>query len=203
MTKKVKRLETALTDYQELKGLEIENKDLVGAAKEVDECKEEAKLAYKKIEEINARLEEKLVVLNRIGKVPEVDKALAELSEALEMYWDKYEAVRTTNKLILMEVDVAMKSVGTGVQTGSTSSSSSDFIRFNPAPDTRPGFLERESSMLEALAWIEQATYYVKTGFKNKPPLSGSLVHLQALINPTWLRALRARGPRPRHWRGS
>ena len=139
----------------------------MGAAKEVDECKEEAKLAYKKIEEINARLEEKLVVLNRIGKVPEVDKAMAELSEALEMYWDKYEAVRTTNKLILMEVDVAMKSVGTGVQTGSTSSSSSDFIRFNPAP----GFLERESSMLEALAWIEQASYYVKTGFKNKPPL--------------------------------
>ena len=27
----------------------------------------------------------------------------------------------------------------------------------------------------------------MKTGFKNKPPLSGSLVHLQALINPTWL----------------
>ena len=87
------------------------------------------------------------------------------------MYWDKYEAVRTTNKLILMEVDVAMKSVGTGVQTGPTSNSSSDFIRFNPAPDTRPGFLEQESSMLEALAWIEQATYYVKTGSKNKPPL--------------------------------
>ena len=77
MTKEVKKLETALTDYQELKELEIENKDLVGAAKEVDECKEEVKSAYKKIEEINARLEEKLVVLNRIGKVPEGDKALA------------------------------------------------------------------------------------------------------------------------------
>ena len=88
MTKKIKRLETALTDYEELKGLEIENKDLVGAAKEVDECKEEAKIAYKKIEEINARLEEKFVVLNRIGKVTEFDKALGELSETLEQYWD-------------------------------------------------------------------------------------------------------------------
>ena len=45
MTKKVKRLETAPTDYQELKDLVIENKDLVGAAKEVDECKEEVKSA--------------------------------------------------------------------------------------------------------------------------------------------------------------
>ena len=112
MTKKIKRLETALTDYEELKELEIENKDLVGAAREVDECKEEAKIAYKKIEEINARLEEKLVVLNRIGKVTEVDKALGELSEALEQYWSKDEAVRTTNKLILMEVDVAMREQG-------------------------------------------------------------------------------------------
>ena len=92
-----------------------------------------------------------------------------------------------------MEVDAAMKSVGTSVQTGS-SSSSSDFIRFNPAPDTRPGFLERESSMLEVLAWIEQATYYVKTGLKNKPPLTGSLVHLQALINPTWLQGIESKG---------
>ena len=172
MTRTVRRLETALADYSDLKGLEIENKDFVGAAKEVSESMEEAKTAYKKMEEINARLEEKLVVLNRIGKVTEVDKALGELSEALEQYWSKYEAVRTTNKLILMEVDVAMRSVGTGAQTVSTSGSNSDFVRFNPAPDTRPGFLERESLMLEVLAWIEQATYYVKTGFKNKSVIS-------------------------------
>ena len=190
-------------DYQELKDQEIENKDLVGVAKEVDECKEDVKSAYKKIEEINARLDEKLVVLNRIGKVPKVDEALAKLSDALETYWVKYEAVRTNNKLILMEIDVAMKSAGTGVQTVSTSNSSSEFIRFNPAPDTRPGFLERDVSMLEALAWIEQASYYVKTGFRNKPPQSGSLVHLQALINPTWLQAIESKGPRPRHWKES
>ena len=131
MTKKIKRLETALTDYEELKEMEMENKDLVGAAREIDECKEEAKIAYKKIEEINAKLEAKLIVLNRIGKVPDVDKAMVELSDALEAYWEKWERVRTSNKLILMEVDAAMKNVGTSVQTGS-SSSLSDFIRFNP-----------------------------------------------------------------------
>ena len=165
MTRTVRRLETALADYSDLKGLEIENKDFVGVAREVSESMEEAKTAYKKMEQINSRLEEKLVILNRIGKVADVDKALGELGEALEQYWSKYEAVRTTNKLILMEVEVTMRSVGTGAQAVSTSGSNSDFVQFNPAPDTRPGFLERESSMLEALAWIEQATYYVKSGF--------------------------------------
>ena len=179
MTKKIKRLETALTDYEELKKMDVENKDLVGAAREIAECKEEAKVAYKRIEDTNAKLEAKLIVMDRIGKVPDVDKAMTELNDAVEVYWEKWEMVRTSNKLILMEVDSAMKNIGASGQTGS-SSGLSDFIRFNPAPDTRPSFLERESSMLEVLTWIEQATYYVKTGFKNKPPLTGSLVHLSA-----------------------
>ena len=76
MTRTVRRLETALADYSDLKGLEIENKDFVGLAKEVSESMEEAKTAYKKMEEINTRLEEKIVILNRIGKVADVDKAL-------------------------------------------------------------------------------------------------------------------------------
>ena len=181
--------------------MEVENKDLVGAAREIDECKEEAKVAYKKIEDINAKLEAKLIVLDRIGKVPDVDKAMTELNDALEAYWEKWETVRTSNKLILMEVDSAMKNIRASGQTGS-SSGLSEFIRFNPAPDTRPSFLERESSMLEVLTWIEQATYYVKTGLKNKPPLTGSLVHLSALINPTWLQGIESKGLRLSLWMG-
>ena len=80
---------------------------------------------------INSRLEEKIVTLNRLGKVPDVDKTLGELGEALEQYWSKYEAVRTTNKLILMEVEVTMRSVGTGAQVVSTPGSDSDFVWFN------------------------------------------------------------------------
>merc|ERR1712081_148473 len=133
------------------------------------------------MESIYARLEEKVVELNKVGKVPEVDKTLAKLGEALEQYWSKYEAVRTKNKLTLMEVEVTMRSVPEP-QAVSTPSPESDFVRFNPATDTRPPFLERESSMMETLAWIEQATYYIRSGFKNKSPQSGSLVHLQALI---------------------
>ena len=145
MTRTVKRLETALADYTDLKSLEIENKDFVGIAKEVSESMNEAKIAYKKMEEINTRLAEKLVMLNRIGKVADVDvdKALGDLSEAMDQYWSKYEAVRSKDKLILMEVDVAMRSVGTGAQTVSSLGSNSDFVLFRPAPDTRPGFLER------------------------------------------------------------
>ena len=33
MTKKIKRLENAISDYEELKVLKVQNKDLVGAAK--------------------------------------------------------------------------------------------------------------------------------------------------------------------------
>ena len=60
--------------------------------------------------------------------------------------------------------------------------------------DTWPGFLERESSMLDVLNWIEQATYYVKTGFKNQPPPIGSHIHLAPLINTTWLQSIESKG---------
>ena len=43
-------------------------------------------------------------MLDRIGKVPDVDKAMTELNDAVEVYWEKWEMVRTSNKLILMEV---------------------------------------------------------------------------------------------------
>ena len=49
MTRTVRRLETALADYTDLKSLEIENKDFVGIAKEVSESMNEAKIAYKKM----------------------------------------------------------------------------------------------------------------------------------------------------------
>ena len=175
MTRAVKRLETAIADYNDFKDLQIDNKDYVAVSREVSESIEEAKAAYKKMESINARLEEQVVTLNDLGKVPEVDKILADLGDALEQYWSKYEAVRATNKLILMEVEVTMRSV-TGTQVVPNPNSESEFVRFNPAADTRPAYLERESSMLETLAWIDQATYYIRSGFKNKPPQSGSLV---------------------------
>ena len=86
MTRAVKRLETALGEYSDLKGLQIDNKDFVAVAKEVSESFEDAKTAYKKMELINSRLEEKIVTLNRLGKVPDVDKTLGELGEALEQW---------------------------------------------------------------------------------------------------------------------
>ena len=193
MTRAVRRLETAIDDYNEFKDLELDNKDFVAVSREVSESLEESKAAYKKMESINSRLEEKVVELNELEKVPDVNKTLAELGEALEQYWMKFEAVRTKNKITLMEVEVAMRSVP-GPQAVSTPRAESDFVRFNPAADTRPAFLERESSMMETLGWIEQASYYIRSGFKNKPPTSGSLEHLRALVNPTWLQAIEAEG---------
>ena len=83
-----------------------------------------------------------------------------------EEYWQKWENIRTENKKVLLDVNMALgkaNSSGSGASNGSgtSTSSSNDFIRFNPAPDTRPGFLEREASMLDVLNWIEQASYYI------------------------------------------
>ena len=78
MTRAVKRLETAITDYNEFKNLEVDNKDYVAVSREVDESVEETKAAFKKMKEINARLEEQVVTLNELGEVPNVDKILAD-----------------------------------------------------------------------------------------------------------------------------
>ena len=53
MTKKIKRSENTIADFEELKQMDIPNKDLVGAAKEVIECRDAAKEAYKRIETTN------------------------------------------------------------------------------------------------------------------------------------------------------
>ena len=105
MTKKLKRLETAIADFVELQQMDIPKEDLVGAAKEVVECRDAAKAAYNKIEATNEVLKKRLVELNRVGKVPNVEEAMNELTNALETYWDKWESVRRDNKKILMEAD--------------------------------------------------------------------------------------------------
>ena len=101
--------------------MNVQNKDLVGAAKEIIECREAAKEAYKRIEDTNTKLEAKLILLDRQGKVPDVDTSMTELSEACQVYWEKWETVRTGNKKILMEADSATKSIGASSQAGSGS----------------------------------------------------------------------------------
>ena len=94
MTKKMKCLENAIADYEELKQMDIPNKDLVGAAKEVIECRDAAKEAYKRIEATNEILTQKLIVLDSVGKVPNVEESMNELTNAVELYWEKWEAMR-------------------------------------------------------------------------------------------------------------
>ena len=89
MTKKIKRLENAIADFEELKQMDISNKDLVGAAKEVIESRDDAKEAYKRIETPNEILLEKLIVLDRGGKVPDVEVSMDELNNTVETYWEK------------------------------------------------------------------------------------------------------------------
>ena len=117
MTKKIKRLENAIADFEELKQMDISNKDLVGAAKEVIESRDAAKEAYTRIEKTNEILVEKLIVLDRVGKVPNVEVSMDELNNAVETYWQKWEAVRMGNKKTLMEADSTVKITASGAQT--------------------------------------------------------------------------------------
>ena len=84
MTKKIKRLENALTDFKELDLMDLPNKDMQEAAREVDECRSAVKEAYTKMETINEQLTKKLILLDRTGNVPDAEKSLAELTNALE-----------------------------------------------------------------------------------------------------------------------
>ena len=53
MAKKLKRLENTIADFVELQQMDIPKKDLVGAAKEVVECRDATKEAYNRIEATN------------------------------------------------------------------------------------------------------------------------------------------------------
>ena len=88
-------------------------------------------------------------------------------------YFEKWEVVRMENKEMLRRIDVILleeqkKSFPTLAVPGV--SSNNDFIRINPAPNTKQAYLEKVSSMLDVNVFIEQATYYINNGFKSKPP---------------------------------
>ena len=67
MTKKVKRLETALKEFKDLENLDIDSKSLHGMASEVDESRSAVKEAYTKMELTSEVLVKKLIVLDRSG----------------------------------------------------------------------------------------------------------------------------------------
>ena len=125
--------------------------------------------------------------MNRVGKVADVQQALDELSQALENYWRKWELVRKENTECLIRVNLALQKVSpsSGMEAsiaGSNSGASNDpFIRFNPPVDAKSAFLEREANILKVLNFIESATYYIRSGFRNNPPATGSYIHLLPL----------------------
>ena len=86
MTKRVKRLKTALEEFKYLDNPDIPSKSLHGVASEVDESKSAVNEAYTKMETINEVLVKKLILLDRSGGVPKAKKTLEELNNALEEY---------------------------------------------------------------------------------------------------------------------
>ena len=73
MTRKIKRLETALTDFKDLDKLDSTSIEcLHGIAYEVNEIRSDVKETYMKMESINEILEKKLLLLDRVRGVPDV-----------------------------------------------------------------------------------------------------------------------------------
>ena len=83
LTKKVERQETALKEFKDLDNLDSDSKSPHGMTSEVDERRSAVKEVYTKMELINEILVRKLIVLNRSGGVPDVDKSMEELTNAL------------------------------------------------------------------------------------------------------------------------
>ena len=69
-------------DLEELQQMDLSGKDLVGAAKEVVDCRNAVKEAYNRVEATNEILAKKLIVLDRAGKVLDVEESLNELTNA-------------------------------------------------------------------------------------------------------------------------
>ena len=61
------------------------------------------------MELINEVLVKKLIMLDRSGGVPDVEKSMEELNNALEQYWEKWEILRKENAEVLMKVDLALE----------------------------------------------------------------------------------------------
>ena len=67
MTKKIPRLDNAISDFKDLQLMDLPSRDMQGAAKEVVECKDAVKETYNRIESTNEQLTKKLIVLDRTG----------------------------------------------------------------------------------------------------------------------------------------
>ena len=78
------------------------------------------------------------------------------------------------------------KFTGSSISGSDAGTSNDSFIYFKPPVDAKPSYLEQEISMLKVLNFIESATYYIRSGFRNNPPSTGCHIHLLPLINATW-----------------
>ena len=107
MTRKIQRLETALTDLKDLDKLDSTSIEcLHGIAYEVNEIRSDVKETYMKMESINEILEKKLLLLDRVRGVPDVQTSLDDQSNVLGEYWGKWELLRKENAETLMRVDL-------------------------------------------------------------------------------------------------
>ena len=191
MTKKVKRLELGLKDFKELDEMDIPDKSLHSVASEVEESRKAVKEVYTKMEEINEVLERKLILVDRAGGVPDVEKSLEELSTALQEFWEKWETVMLENKETFMNVNSALKEEQKVTLASSGSGTLSDsFIRFNPA---KPSFLKEKVACWKSSGFLSRQRITLTRGAK-PTPAKGCYIHPLTLFKPTWVQSQESKG---------
>ena len=91
MTKNIKRLEGSIQEFSELKVLDLPDGDFNGNGRKY--CYRQA--TYSKMETLNESLVNKLILVDRVSKVEDLEKAVDDLNGALETYYEKWIRVKT------------------------------------------------------------------------------------------------------------
>ena len=156
---------------------------------EIQENIEAVKTNLSKIELLNESLVNKLILVNRVSKHKDMEKAVDHLSRALETHSKKWMTAKTGNTETLRKVDRILQAVKKRVVTWTLEPfMGMEYIRFKHACDLKLAFLEREVKQFS-----DQVYWYICSGLKNNHSKEGCNVHL---INNTWLQALESKGVR-------
>ena len=51
--------------------------------------------------------------------------------------------------------------------------------QFAAIPDLKPGFLEKEATIIEVIQWTKELINYINMGYRNSPPQTGINMHLR------------------------
>ena len=124
----------------------------------------------------------------------DLDKMAEKVSDDIEEYFLKYEALKTEYTKTLEEADRLVSPVKPPVTTQSREPSSTNgYERFTAYSDLKPTYLNQDSTMIEINQWCSQLNNYLNMGYRGNPPTTGISMHLAPLMHSSWIQALESK----------